>query len=493
MVGKSSDLSTSREILGDMAKLSKALGANMEDVGAAAGEVSLRLGDIPNKGKIITNIMAVIAQQGKTGAIEMRDMAKNLGTVLASAQKFGSGPEQASKDLGALFQVAKKGGSKNAAASATGVSSFVAGLTNPAELKRLQGMGINVFSNKEHTKFNSVGEIAAAALFKTGGDLGKLGGVFKNQRAMSVVSGLGQIYGDAEKDKKGSGVDAVKAYFEKMGKGMSQEDLDPSLKEAMGTSATKVQQFNTQMEEVGEKLAGKLLPAFEKLEPYALKAADALARIVDIAVDNPGSAITAAIVASIAKAAVGDAIAQAVKGMLSGGAGGAAGGLGGSAGTLVGAGLAGVAIGAGTVLAGATNNDAIVGAAGERQDAVQENLRRVRQARNNGTVSKESEVVVQSIAANVTSLNERIRNADASQGMAGLVNMLGGNQSSADRARGTKDAENLPALKAALAQQSDLLKNITTATLRVQVVNMPTVPQGTGPMPGWDAGAPTDG
>lgn len=490
MVGKSSDLATSREILGDMAKLAKALGANMEDVGAAAGEVSLRLGDVPNKAQVITNIMAVIAQQGKVGAIEMRDMAKNLGTVMASAGKFGEGPEQAAKDLGALFQVAKKGGSKNAAQSATGVASFVAGLTNPAELKRLSAMGINVFSNKEHTKFNSVGQIAAAALLKTGGDLGKLGGTFKNQRAMSVVSGLGQVYGDAEKAEKGSGVGAIKSYFEKMGKGMSQEDLADSLKLAMDTTATKTQQFNTALEEVGEKLADKLLPALERLAPFIIKAADAFATLVGEAVENPGTAITAAIVASIGKAAIGSAVAAAIKALIGGGGGGAGGvaGVPGRAGAYLGAAGIGIALGSGAIIAGAENADAAVERAGSKQDEVQAALKRAHEANRFG-MAKGQEVVAQGVGATVTNLNERIRIAEMSQGLSGFTSRLTGNMSGDEYASGRKDLAILPELKAMRDAQLNSLKALTTTTLKVQVVNMPKG-GGPGAQPGFDAGEP---
>lgn len=312
-VAKSSDLETGRAILADMAKLSKATGSNMVDVVEAAGDVDKKLGDVPNKAEAIRHVMMIAARQGKLGAVEMRDFAATLSVMVGPANQFAEGTEKAMSHLGTVFQIVNKfGGVKGPQQAATSVSSFAADLTSKGGLKALTGASINPFANAEKTKLRAVDEIIIEALQKTGGDLSKIGSLFSNKRTAAVVKSFNQIYSDGEATQKGSGAEAVRGTFSTFGAAMGQGDLDKSLASKLEDPAAKIQLFNNKLEEVGERVAARLIPALDRLAPEAGEIADSFGKLVAWAAENPGEMIAAAIVASIGKAALGEAVGAAL-------------------------------------------------------------------------------------------------------------------------------------------------------------------------------------
>ncbi len=87
-----------------------------------------------------------------------------------------------------------------------------------------------------------------------------------------------------------------------------------------------MQLLNNQLERIAESAADKLVPAFEKLAPHLVTAADALGKFAVIVAENPlksiGGLLAGSIAASVAKAAIGDAVGSAL-GKALGGMGGA--------------------------------------------------------------------------------------------------------------------------------------------------------------------------
>jgi hypothetical protein len=478
-VAKSSDLETGRAVLADMAKLAKATGSNMVDVADAAGDVSNKLGDVPNKAEAVRSAMLIIAQQGKLGAVEMRQMAKQIAVMVGPANQFAEGTAAATSELGAAFQMTKKfGGVKGPAQAATSVANFVNDLSSKAGRKNLLAGGLkdsDIYADKGHTKINNLADIISKALEKTGGDLTKMGGMFTNKRSAAVVKAFQEVYTQAEKVQKGSGGAAVRAKFGEFGAAMSSKDMSEALAGAMGTSASKVELFNQKLEVIAERLADRLLPALDKMAPDVLKLADAAGELAGFISEHLGAAIVAAAVGSIAKAALGQAVSSMIKGALSGG--GVGGGPLGAGGAIGGAAIAGAAIGVGAVLYGARSNDVAVDKAGASQDETEAILERERKARGGGrgrdAAARAHAAEVEGVGANIISLTQRIRDAERSQGLSGLTNLLHGEMSLSEIKQGSKDYAHLDELKASLAQQQALLKSITTATLKVEVVNQP--------------------
>lgn len=84
----------------------------------------------------------------------------------------------------------------------------------------------------------------------------------------------------------------------------------------MGSKASDAQAFQNELDKITSAMGTELAPALKELAPVALSAAKGLAAIVNFGAQNPGLAITGAIVASIGKAALGETLGKAVGGMI---------------------------------------------------------------------------------------------------------------------------------------------------------------------------------
>ncbi len=349
-VGKTGDLQTAREAMGDLAKLSKATGTNMGDMLDAAADVSNALGDIPNKAKVINDTMRAIAGQGQIGSVEISNMAKDMAKLAAMSGSFklGDGTAKTLKDagltnetsqnvaiMGALAQAAKAhGGAPSATVAGNSSMAFIRDMSNRTTMKRWREQGMNVFADKQHTQIRDPKALILEVLNKTHGDLGQIANLMPNQNSRRVLNAFAKTYGDSvkasrdsdpkmsEKDRNLKALKAVSDEFDKYLKvTMGGEEIQDKFNEAMNTSASKAQLFNNKMQQVADKTAEKLLPALEKLAPTIEKAAEALGNFLVWMSSHPGEAIATALSASIAKASIENTIRAGVENIFKGSAG----------------------------------------------------------------------------------------------------------------------------------------------------------------------------
>jgi hypothetical protein len=316
---KTGDLDSGRKILADMAALSKATGANMDDVIDAAGDVSNALGDIPDKGAKIAPIMKALATQGKLGAVEMKDLATQMAKLGAGSTQFKvskatkdayGGKEDAEimiAQMGALTQMARaKGGAASATQAATSIGSFTATFSKAKRRKEFKAAGIDVDNMDPRA-------IVLAALDKTKGDKEGMGKLFADTGARRAVKGFETVYsqtGGTHEQK----MTAVAAEFDKLAKAsMGEGEMRESLSAALETSQTHATRFNNLLKDVADRVAGNLLPAMERLAPAVERGANAFGDFLVWATSNPGKAIGAALAASFAKAAAENVIRNAAE------------------------------------------------------------------------------------------------------------------------------------------------------------------------------------
>ena len=271
-VGKTGDLETARATLTDLAKLSKATGTSMEDMSKAAADVSTELGDVPDKGATINSIMRTVAGQGKLGAVEIKDMAKQMAKLAATAGGFEGTKEHNIATLGALAQVARiHGGATSAAMATTAVAGFVGDLTKSKNINKLLAAHVDVFTDSTHTKKRDAEEIILSAFKATNGDQKKMSDLFGSRTSQRVVGGYSEVF-----DQAGGGKAGLKALDEMLAgirdKQMSQGDVDASFAAAMNTSQSKVQVFNNQLEALAAQSKDQLMPALMSIAPVALAA-----------------------------------------------------------------------------------------------------------------------------------------------------------------------------------------------------------------------------
>ena len=369
-VSKTGDLKTGRDLLADMAKLAKATGGNMRDYVDAAGDVANGLGDVEDKGSKVMMIMRGFAAQGKMGAVEIKDLATQMAKISAAAGAFGGDANDNFATMGAALQEARaRGGAASPTIAATAILSAVSDLKTEKKANAFKAAGVEL--RGKGGKFRNLEDIIVDSLVATNGDFGKFNKLFSSQRGGKAAEGFATVFRDAGGGAKGA--QAVHDEFQRLknaqvGKG----ELNDSLKAAMATDVSKIQLFNNKLGEMGESIAGRILPQMERLAPVITSAVESLGSIVAWAAENPMEAVVTALVASVVKAgaetALRGALESAVRAMLGGGAsplGGAAGGLlgageagaaglfGGGAAAAVGAGLGVAALGGGVMLGAA--------------------------------------------------------------------------------------------------------------------------------------------
>jgi hypothetical protein len=322
-VAKTSDLATGRAILGDMAKLAKVTGASLEDMVDAAGDVSKNLGDIPDNAEKTRQIMTIVAQQGKLGSVEIKDLASQMAKVAAGSGKFSGGMDNAIIALGAMAQTSRgTGGSASAAQAATSVASFVTDLTSKAGQKALASGGVNVWADKGRTTMKPVQEIIKEILAATHGDLARVSTLVPGKQSGRAFGGFAKIYNEAERKEKGSGLAAVDAEFKRLTATLSKAEINESLARVTNTTESKVQRFNNQLERIAEEAAGKVLPALESLGPVALRAVGGLANLAVYVAENPVKAAFAGLGVAIGKEVAAAGIKAAINNALAGQLGG---------------------------------------------------------------------------------------------------------------------------------------------------------------------------
>jgi hypothetical protein len=336
-VSKSADLETGKKVLADLGNIARATGSEVEALVSASGDVAKTLEDTPDKADRLLRIMRLVAKQGAMGNVEIKDLATYMGNITSSAFMYEGSTDTNIGVLGALAQVAMKGGATSAAEGTRAASSFGRDVTKGAALERFEKAGVNIFADKERTKLLSPEKIILQFLKKTGGSLDEMSDLFQNEMSKKVIKGFSQTYQAAGGGQ--AGLDAVAAEFKKFSMTMSPDDVSKASALSKTGAGARGQLFQNKLEEIGGKAGEKLYPALQKLEPLLLKLADGFTKIVTWAADNPGKAILAAIIGSIGKAAIGTAIAAKLSGLAGGMAGlGGGGGAGGALGGVLGAG-----------------------------------------------------------------------------------------------------------------------------------------------------------
>lgn len=349
-----------------LTKIADATDADFTDVGKTAGQIvaykASRGTDMSTaKGqaeamKSVEEIMLTIGGQAKTGSIEFRDMAQQMGKLLSTAGDFSGTLEDNVRVLGAVAQLSMTAGPASAEEALTSLMRLRDDMMQkgPTEWKK---RGIDVFERDKagnRTALKSPQQVLVDAIEKTKGDIPKamaLVGIRGNKmtaalRQASAAAGGGEKGLDVVRQmlgvKKGP---AGEIYNSKMtkkelsesaafkAKSMQLEIATEQLKDALGTELYPV--------------LTQLVPEFAKLIPQVAAAARGVASFTKWVVDHPalgiGGIIAGKLAADIAGAAIGNAVKEAiVKGIGGGGAGqglfGAA-GVGLTVGTITAAGI----------------------------------------------------------------------------------------------------------------------------------------------------------
>lgn len=374
---KTGDLGTAKAGIEELAMLAKATSTDLDDMVDAAGDVGTAIGEVGDKFRTpeekaakVQKIMRVIAAQGAIGAVEIKQLSTQMAKLAAASQAFEGDADQNLEFMGTLAQLSRqKGGSASSTQAATSVASLISMLKTPARMAAFEKATGEKVYNQETGFLRDPKWIIEKALVSTMGDPERLKKIFANVQGARAIEGSATTFrqGMAEAKSKGITDEAkiaeyaagkVREEFAKFGGAASEKKIQDDLKVAMDSKESKAQQFQNQLEKVVASMADKVLPQMEKLGPKVLEVVEALAKLVGWAAENPGKAITTALVASIGKAAIGSAVAKSIETLIGGAAGmggkglgalGGAGGAFGTAGAVLAAGGVGYGVGSAIV------------------------------------------------------------------------------------------------------------------------------------------------
>lgn len=377
-VAVSGDLKTARETLMPLAELSRATGAGLDDMAAAAGNVAAVLPDTADKGERVMQIMRGIAGQGKMGAVEIKDLSTQMAKLVATAGKFEGDNVENILKMGAIAQAARGGGGAWSAASATtAVNSFSATFGKGARRKEFAAHGIAI--DGADGKVRAPELIIADSIAKTGGDIKQMNDLFGSVMGDRAVAKFTGVYKEAGKGltgkaKEDAGRKAVKDQFDDYLKKapMDKASVTKAASERMGENdmkiATTMADFDKAVEDQLIPELMKLIPVLKEMLPIwigvardATPAFVGLIRsvasfatahkgIIDSIAANPlGSIIAFEVTKSIAAASLGEVLKGLFAKMAGGAGGGGAGGLPGAGGGM--GAMGGLAVGAGIGIA----------------------------------------------------------------------------------------------------------------------------------------------
>lgn len=311
-----------------MTDLSQALGADLGDIGDMVG---MTFGSLQKSGygaaealQMTQQAVAILAEQGKIGSIEIKDFASQVGPLLGAMAKFEGDPMKNMSALGALAQLSagtEAGGSAEEAMTA--LRNLSTDIITSAKTKgALTAIGVDPFSRQKvggkmvKGALKSPIELMKEILVKSGGDLGIMTEVF-GMRAAKLAGPLATAYRGAGGGKKG--LAAIDEALRQSGAGATgnvkeiQESAAFARGSAQGQFDIAMAKFN---DAIGSQLLPvitKLIPKFVEIIPSLTKLAEAFVKLAGWVLENPlkglGAIVGASVVKEIAVVGIGAKLA----------------------------------------------------------------------------------------------------------------------------------------------------------------------------------------
>lgn len=209
ITAKTGELDIAEENLENIAMVISATRASGEDIGSLFSNIFEKF-NIKDSNEML-EVIDALANQGKMGAFELRDLATQGERIISAYAAMGRTGKQAAIEMGAIMQLGRKG-TGSAEQSATAFEAMVRELTNPKLIKDLKSIGVAV--KDVNGNFRALPDIVKDTIVKVNGDTSKLGSIF-GDFAKRGVNPIAIAYNQAKKEGK-SGVEAFKALNDLM-------------------------------------------------------------------------------------------------------------------------------------------------------------------------------------------------------------------------------------------------------------------------------------
>jgi hypothetical protein len=353
------DLGAARAMLRDMGDVALATSTDLAELSGAMGTAFIpladQIADPTERLKALNSVMRATAGMGAVGAVEVKDLASEMAGLAATSAKFKGKAEDNLTTMVAFAQAARqRGGASSAAEAVTSVERFGSDVVTKADT--LKKLGVDVFERDKAgvaSQLKDAPTILLDVLKSTGGDLGKLGGVF-GERSIRAVQGFSPLFTKAEAEN------AALPAGERLAKGVAGEravraelarlkDSSVNKEQIAERAASRLADPDLQFKEAMKKMNAaigselipvitQLIPEFVELLPNITKAARAFGVIGEEILRNPiagiGQLIAARVALDLAGAGIGAAARGALEASLNAGLGKALGMAGLTVGTL---------------------------------------------------------------------------------------------------------------------------------------------------------------
>jgi len=247
------------------------MGASREDalgllnpIGRAATAYNAEIADLSQAGYAALDNLKVpalefsraldaMAQAGKAGAFELKDMAKYFPQLGAGYQALGQKGVPAVADLSAALQIVRKG-TGDSASAATNLSNILQKVNAPLTRKNFEKMGVDLeqemakAAKKGMSPIEAIAEITNRTLK---GNLGRLGDLFNDAQVQQGLRPLIQNLDEYRRIR----AEAMAAQ------GVVEEDYQRRLQ----TGALATQRWKIAMEGLNLSIGNALLPALTSL------------------------------------------------------------------------------------------------------------------------------------------------------------------------------------------------------------------------------------
>jgi hypothetical protein len=299
--GKTGDFDAAAAKAQELASMTLASGANMGEMGSAAGYVYNQLKGMPDAAERTLDVMRGIVGQTAVGAVEMEEYAKQMGRVAANAKMFQGDVSKNILELSALTQLSiAEGGATSGADAARSIASFANTTSKGMRINAFKKQGVELF-NESGTQKRPMLEIIKDSLIKSKGSIPEMTKMWADTLGQKPIRGLTNAFNAAGGGEKGweAALAKINPFMDAQ---LGKEQERKNIQEYQQTTAAKAQRFQNNLDKITEAMAQRLIPAFESMAPTALKIAKAFGDFIAWATENPGKVVALAISACITRA-----------------------------------------------------------------------------------------------------------------------------------------------------------------------------------------------
>lgn len=202
LVAAGMDVATSKAMLVQLGRTATATGADIEDLAKAAFVLNDTLKIKP--GAEMAAALDTLAQAGKEGNVELKDMAKQLPVLGAGFASLKMEGREAAATMAAALEVARKGAA-DADEAANNMKNFIAKVMSPETLKKAQkNFGIDLYKiiqDAQKAGKNPFEASMQAIIKATKGDQKKIGELFQDMQVQNFLRPMIQNWEEYERIK----------------------------------------------------------------------------------------------------------------------------------------------------------------------------------------------------------------------------------------------------------------------------------------------------